>query len=562
MQADEEGLKANLLSAPDLKSIILDYFRTDWLHVPAEWEPAANELLQILHERNWMVCPRGPDHYGFVHRQFMEHLVASALLARHLADESSFADFLAANIVPHAADDTWREILPIFVAMLVAVSQRKSEMAIEAFLPPNEEMPGGADRLLLALRCYGELEPGQRASLQSTGLKLMDVVYAWFRSLRRPFEHEELSAEYSQHKILEAVRRMDQETSFVAPYVAEHGLPDAPARPIWYRHTQGMTDLLRRLDGDPAASLSCLRKTRGDLRPQCLEDLWIAWDVDRFLNSMLTLIDQLDGTARLMFFDTCWYLFFQQLFDKYPLEEHESPWLAAKSAKMRDYCLQISSTDPSPKARAAALKAAIKLARDDDAPLRLMALERWRSEPDPAVRAAYLSMSRLRNRDQEADAQIVAQLRASTIEDPTPAARLAALFSLCQYIGDQHEVWVPLLRERGILDPAPSVRAAVLEHIVACQRREDDSWLPVWLYERAMTDDSAEVRARVLGALTASRFGYDLGVIGALSDTYHNGLFPWRAEPRYGAATVLADRLRSLRSSAGGGCARPGKADR
>ena len=70
-------------SAPRIpERAILDYFRTDWLHVPAEWEPAANELLQILHERNWMVCPRGPDHYGFVHRQFMEHLVASALLAR------------------------------------------------------------------------------------------------------------------------------------------------------------------------------------------------------------------------------------------------------------------------------------------------------------------------------------------------------------------------------------------------------------------------------------------------------------------------------------------------
>ena len=230
----------------------------------------------------------------------------------------------------------------MFVAMLVAVSQRKSEMAIEAFLPPNEEMPGGAERLLLALRCYGELEPGQRASLQSTGLELLDVVYAWFRSLRRPFEHEELSAEYSQHKILKAVRRMDQETSFVAPYVAEHGLPDAPARPIWYRHTQGMTDLLRPLDGELAALLSCLRKTRSDLRPRCLEGLWKAWDVDRFLDSMLPFIQRMDDATRFMFFDDCSHLSGNQLFDKYGREDTDSSWYLTKVAMVRDYCLQAS----------------------------------------------------------------------------------------------------------------------------------------------------------------------------------------------------------------------------
>ena len=64
-----------------------------------------------------------------------------------------------------------------------------------------------------------------------------------------------------------------------------------------------------------------------------------------------------------------------------------APWPAsaatARSVSLRlcsPKTLQASSIDPSPKVRAAALKAAIKLSRDDDAQLRLIALGRWRSE--------------------------------------------------------------------------------------------------------------------------------------------------------------------------------------
>ena len=82
----------------------------------------------------------------------------------------------------------------------------------------------------------------------------------------------------------------------------------------------------------------------------------------------------MDDATRFIFFDDCSHLSGNQLFDKYGREDTDSSWYLTKVAMVRDYCLQASSIDPSPKVRAAALKAAIKLSRDDDAQLRLIAL--------------------------------------------------------------------------------------------------------------------------------------------------------------------------------------------
>jgi predicted NACHT family NTPase len=72
MQAGEEGLKGNLISAERLTRILTDYLRDQGFSEPRE---KANLLIQQLRERNFILCYRGADTYGFMHRTFLEYFV-------------------------------------------------------------------------------------------------------------------------------------------------------------------------------------------------------------------------------------------------------------------------------------------------------------------------------------------------------------------------------------------------------------------------------------------------------------------------------------------------------
>lgn len=67
MQAREEGLKGNLISAERLTRILTDYLRDQGFSEPRE---KANRLIQQLQERNFILCDRGADTYGLIHRTF------------------------------------------------------------------------------------------------------------------------------------------------------------------------------------------------------------------------------------------------------------------------------------------------------------------------------------------------------------------------------------------------------------------------------------------------------------------------------------------------------------
>ncbi|MCG8367053.1 MAG: NTPase (NACHT family), partial [Pseudanabaenales cyanobacterium] len=79
MQAGEEGLKGNLISAEKLIHILTNYLRTQGFSEPRE---KANVLIQQLRERNFILCYRGADSYGFVHRTFLEYFCAVEIVNR------------------------------------------------------------------------------------------------------------------------------------------------------------------------------------------------------------------------------------------------------------------------------------------------------------------------------------------------------------------------------------------------------------------------------------------------------------------------------------------------
>jgi HEAT repeats len=118
MQVGEEGLKGNLIVVDRLTRILTDYLRDQGFSEPRE---KANQLIQQLRERNFILCYRGADTYGFVHRTFLEYFCAVEIVNRFEKVRSiSFEELRDRIFGEHWQDETWHETLQLISAMIDA----------------------------------------------------------------------------------------------------------------------------------------------------------------------------------------------------------------------------------------------------------------------------------------------------------------------------------------------------------------------------------------------------------------------------------------------------------
>ncbi|MGQ4648542.1 HEAT repeat domain-containing protein [Lyngbya aestuarii] len=116
MQAGEEGLKGNLISAERLTRVLTDYLRDQGFSEPRE---KTNRLIQQLRERNFILCYRGADTYGFVHRTFLEYFCAVEIVQRFEKQRSlSFEQLRDEVFGRHWQDETWHEVLQLICGMI------------------------------------------------------------------------------------------------------------------------------------------------------------------------------------------------------------------------------------------------------------------------------------------------------------------------------------------------------------------------------------------------------------------------------------------------------------
>lgn len=116
MQAGEEGLKGNLIGVDRLTRILTNYLRDQGFSEPRE---KANQLIQQLRERNFILCYRGADTYGFVHRTFLEYFCAVEIVNRFEKVRSiSFEELRDQVFGEHWQDETWHEVLRLICGML------------------------------------------------------------------------------------------------------------------------------------------------------------------------------------------------------------------------------------------------------------------------------------------------------------------------------------------------------------------------------------------------------------------------------------------------------------
>ena len=116
MQAGDEGLKGNLISADRLTRILTDYLRDQGFSEPRE---KANKLIDQLRHRNFILCDRGADTYGFVHRTFLEYFCAVEIVNRFEKQRTLTFEQLRDDVFGnHWQDETWHEVLRLICGLI------------------------------------------------------------------------------------------------------------------------------------------------------------------------------------------------------------------------------------------------------------------------------------------------------------------------------------------------------------------------------------------------------------------------------------------------------------
>ncbi|NJO41317.1 MAG: NACHT domain-containing protein [Cyanobacteria bacterium RU_5_0] len=183
MQAGEDGLKGNLISCDRLTRILTDYLRDQGFSEPRE---KANRLIQQLRERNFILCDRGADTYGFMHRTFLEYFCAVEIVDRFEKQRTLTFEQLRDEVFgQHWQDETWHEVLRLICGMIDA---KFAAPLIEYLMKQDIDRSScledvgannasdfrvnteGVNNLLLAADCLSEVK--DLSSVASTKLKL------------------------------------------------------------------------------------------------------------------------------------------------------------------------------------------------------------------------------------------------------------------------------------------------------------------------------------------------------------------------------------------------------
>ena len=150
MQAGEGGLKGNLISADRLIRVLTDYLRDQGFSEPRE---KASKLIQQLRERNFILCYRGADTYGFVHRTFLEYFCAVEIVYRFEKQRSlSFEKLRDEVFGQHWKDNTWHEVLKLICNM------SDVKIAVKLIRSVNAEYDSYFEQTLFAADCLLEIE--------------------------------------------------------------------------------------------------------------------------------------------------------------------------------------------------------------------------------------------------------------------------------------------------------------------------------------------------------------------------------------------------------------------
>ncbi len=153
MQASEQGLKTNLITAKQLTKVVTKYLKDEDYSDPRE---KAEPLIQQLRGRNFILCDRGADTYGFVHRTFLEYFCAVQIVRRLEQQQSLTFERLRDEVFePHWQDETWHEVLRLVASMISKSNVRLAEAVVEYLM--KQQIKSKAFNRILAAKCVADI---------------------------------------------------------------------------------------------------------------------------------------------------------------------------------------------------------------------------------------------------------------------------------------------------------------------------------------------------------------------------------------------------------------------
>lgn len=165
MQRGDDGLKGNLISAERLTRVLTNYLRDQGFSEPRE---KANRVIQQLRERNFILCYRGADSYGFVHRTFLEYFCAVEIVNRFEKQRILKFEELRDDVFgKHWQDETWHEVLQLISGM---IGEQIVGNIID-FLSEQQNEAEGFKSLFLSSECLSEVR--NRSQIEQSVNKLL-----------------------------------------------------------------------------------------------------------------------------------------------------------------------------------------------------------------------------------------------------------------------------------------------------------------------------------------------------------------------------------------------------
>ncbi len=166
MQAGEAGLKGNLIGIDRLTRVVTDYLRDQGFSEPRE---KANLLIQRFRDRDFILCHRGTDTYGFMHRTFLEYFCAVEIVNRFEKVRSiSFEELRDRVFGEHWQDETWHEVLRLICGMIDA----KTTCSILIYLMEEHSASYFVIECLLEMRIGSIFQPIYEVLAKSENLFL------------------------------------------------------------------------------------------------------------------------------------------------------------------------------------------------------------------------------------------------------------------------------------------------------------------------------------------------------------------------------------------------------
>jgi len=155
LEHGQPGRELNAIAYEPLLRLLADYLEQKYAKPRGDAEVLAEEILNHLRERTYILAEVGERVFGFVHRTFMEYFAASYLKSEFNARKADYGWLTEEMFGGRWHRDEWQEVLLLLIAMLAG--QGSPVVEIIEFLRRQTTQP--PFNLAFAARCLAEAGP-------------------------------------------------------------------------------------------------------------------------------------------------------------------------------------------------------------------------------------------------------------------------------------------------------------------------------------------------------------------------------------------------------------------